>query len=122
MFQPYSKLVVADNSGARSIRIIQPVSGSAQKNAQIGDVVVAVVKDAVPAGQVKTHEVVKAVVVRQRKPYQRPDGTKIRFDDNAVVIINPDKTPRGTRVIGPVARELREKGFAKIISLSQEVL
>lgn len=122
MFQPYSRLTVADNSGAREVSIIQPVHGAAQKQAQIGDIVVVVVKDAIPTGQVKTHEKARAVIVRQKKPLKRSDGTAISFDDNAVVMINTDFTPRGTRVIGPVARELRDKGFTKIISLADEVL
>lgn len=122
MFQPYSRLTVADNSGARELSIIQPIKGAAQKQVQIGQVVVGVIKNAIPTGQVKTHEKVQAVIVRQRKPFKRSDGTSIRFDDNAVVIINPDSTPRATRIIGPIARELREMGFSKIISLADEVL
>lgn len=122
MIQPYSRLKVADNSGAKEVMVIQPIHRSAQKSARLGDVVVAVVKDATPSGQVKTHEKIQALIIRQRQPYQRPDGTTIRFDDNAVVIINPDRTPRATRVTGPVARELREKGFTKIVSLAKEVL
>lgn len=122
MLQPYSRLTVADNSGARELMIIQPIGGAAQKKAKVGDCVVGTVKLAAAAGQVKTHQKVKAVIVRQTKSIKRSDGTSARFDDNGCVIINDDKTPVGTRVIGPVARELRERGFNKIISLAEEVL
>lgn len=122
MIQPYSRLVVADNSGAREVSVIQPLHGIPTKKAKVGDVVVAVVKDALPTGQVKKHEKVQVVIVRQRQPIKRSDGSTIRFDDNAVVVISTDGNPRATRVIGPVARELRDKGFNKIISLAGEVL
>ena len=122
MIQPYSHLNVADNSGAKIVGCIRMMGGVKLKKGMLGDVMVASVKLALPRGTVKTHEKVKAVIVRQRSPYQRKDGSTIRFDDNAVVIINDDGTPRGTRVIGPVARELREKGYTKIISLAPEVL
>ncbi len=122
MVQLLTRLVVADNSGARSIGVIKVVKQGRFDDAEIGDIVVASVKVAIPRANVKAHEVVKAVIVRQTKPYRRTDGSTIRFDDNAAVIINPDGTPRGTRIFGPVARELRDKGFAKIISLAKDVL
>jgi len=122
MIQLQSRLKVADNSGARIIGVIKVIQQGKFDAAQVGDVVVASVKNAVPRGNVKAKEVVKAVIVRQTKPYRRPDGSTIRFDDNAAVIINPDGTPRGTRIFGPVARELRDKGYLKIVSLAQEVL
>lgn len=121
MIQQYSRFNVADNTGARQMMVIQPLK-TRRDAAGVGDVVVAVVKEAIPSGQVKTHEVVRAVIVRQRKPFKRDDGSTIRFDDNAAVLINTDGSPKGTRILGPVARELREKGFGKIISLAQEVL
>ena len=122
MIQIYSKLKVADNSGAKTISCIGVPGGSGRKYAWLGDVVVASVKDAVPASAVGKGEVVRAVIVRTRKPYRRSDGSHIRFDDNAAVLINEDKMPRGTRIFGPVARELRDKNFMRIVSLAPEVL
>lgn len=122
MLQLRSRVKVADNSGARSLGVIKVVAQGRFAGAQLGDIVVASVKNATPRGTVKAKEVVRAVVVRQTKPYQRKDGSTIRFDDNAVVIINPDGTPRATRIFGPVARELRDKGYLKIVSLATEVL
>ncbi len=122
MIQSYSRIKVADNSGAREVMCIRTPSSSKRNAAKIGEIITAVVKVATPSGAVKKKEVVKAVIVRQKQPLQRPDGTTIRFDDNAVVLINPDLTPRGTRIFGPVAKELREKGFLKIISMAPEVL
>ena len=120
MIYQYTKLVVADNSGAKSIEVIQ-VYGK-KRVAKIGSVVMASVKSAIPNGQTKKKEKVQAVIVRQKSPIIRKDGTIIKFEDNAAVLINKDKTPRGTRIIGPVANELREKGYQKIISLAGEVL
>lgn len=124
MVQTETNLVVADNSGARSVRVFHLVGGSHRKSASVGDVVICAVKDAIPNGKVKKSDVVKGVIVRVKKAYQRKDGSTIRFDDNAVVLINEDGTPKGTRVFGPVARELREKGdkYMKIVSLAVEVL
>ena len=122
MFQPQTYLEVADNTGARKIMCIRVLKGSNAKYATVGDVIVASVKEAIPRGAVKEGDVVKAVVVRTKKEIKRPDGSAIRFDDNAAVIINNQLEPRGTRVFGPVARELREKGFMKIVSLAPEVL
>lgn len=122
MIQPQTRLKVADNSGAKEIMCIRVLGGSFRRDGSIGDVIVASVKSATPGGTVKKGEVVKAVVVRMRKQKRRPDGSYIRFDDNAAVIINDQKMPRGTRIFGPVARELREKDFMKIISLAPEVL
>ncbi len=124
MVQTETNLVVADNSGARSVRIFRLYGGSKRKSASIGDVVLCAVKDAIPNGKVKKGDVVKGVIVRTAKAVNRADGSTIKFDDNAVVLINDDNTPRGTRVFGPVARELREHGdkFAKILSLALEVL
>ena len=122
MIQPQTRLVVADNSGAREIMCIRVLGGSNRRYANIGDVIVASVKQATPGGVVKKGDVVKAVVVRSKRGVRRPDGSYIRFDDNAAVIIREDKSPRGTRIFGPVARELREKDFMKIISLAPEVL
>ncbi len=115
-------LNVGDNTGAKEIMCIRVLGGSFRRYANIGDIIVATVKSATPGGQVKKGEVVKAVVVRSKKGLSRPDGSYIRFDENAAVIIKEDKTPRGTRIFGPVARELREKDFMKIISLAPEVL
>ena len=122
MIQSYTRLKVADNTGAKEVSVIRVARGAKQNAAKLGDVVTASVKSAVPHGQVKKKEVVKAVIIRQTFPFKRPDGTTIRFDDNAVVLINPDKTPRGSRIFGPVARELRDKGYTKIISYASEVL
>ena len=124
MVQTETNLVVADNSGARSVRVFHLMGGSHRKSASVGDVVICAVKDAIPNGKVKKSDVVKGVIVRVKKAYQRKDGSTIRFDDNAVVLINDDGTPKGTRVFGPVARELREKGdmYMKIVSLAIEVL
>ena len=122
MIQQESRLKVADNSGAREILTIKVLGGSGRKFANIGDVIVASVKDASPGGVVKKGDVVKAVIVRSKKGIRRQDGSYIRFDENAAVVIKDDKTPRGTRIFGPVARELREKDFMKIVSLAPEVL
>ena len=122
MIQPQSRLKVADNSGAKEIMCIRVLGGSFRRDGSIGDVIVASVKSATPGGTVKKGEVVKAVIVRMRKQKRRPDGSYIRFDDNAAVIINDQKMPRGTRIFGPVARELREKDYMKIVSLAPEVL
>lgn len=123
MIQQESRLKVADNSGAREVLCIRVLGGSKRRYAGVGDVIVAAVKDATPGGNVKKGEVVKAVVVRTKKASRRSDGTYIRFDDNACVIINPEnQQPRGTRIFGPVARELRERKFMRIVSLAPEVL
>lgn len=122
MIQPQTRLRVADNSGAREIMCIRVLGGSFRRDGTIGDIIVASVKTATPGGAVKKGDVVKAVIVRQRKNKRRPDGSYIKFDDNAAVIINDQKLPRGTRIFGPVARELREKDFMKIVSLAPEVL
>lgn len=122
MIQQQTMLNVADNTGAKDLMCIRVLGGSFRRYANIGDVVVASVKTAAPGGQVKKGDVVKAVVVRSKKGLRRPDGSYIRFDENAAVLIKEDKTPRGTRIFGPVARELREKDFMKIISLAPEVL
>ena len=122
MVQQESRLKVADNCGAREVSVIRVLGGSKVKTGNIGDVVVATVKKATPNGNVKKGKVVKAVVVRSKFGVRREDGSYIKFDDNACVIIKDDKTPVGTRVLGPVARELREKGFTKIVSLAKEVL
>ena len=123
MVQQESRLVVADNTGARELLVIRVLGGSRRKFGHVGDVVVATIKDAAPQGSVKKSEVVKAVVVRVSKEYRRDDGSYIRFDDNAAVILDADgENPRGSRIFGPVARELREKGFMKIVSLAPEVL
>ena len=122
MIQPQTRLKVADNSGAKEIMCIRVLGGSFRRDGSIGDIIVASVKTATPGGTVKKGEVVKAVIVRVRKNKRRPDGSYIKFDDNAAVIINDQKMPRGTRIFGPVARELREKDFMKIVSLAPEVL
>ena len=122
MIQPQTRLKVADNSGAKEIMCIRVLGGSKRRDGSIGDVIVASVKSATPGGTVKKGEVVKAVIVRMRKNKRRPDGSYIKFDDNAAVIINDQNMPRGTRIFGPVARELREKDFMKIVSLAPEVL
>ena len=122
MIQQQSYMKVADNTGAKELMCIRVLGGSFRRDGSIGDVIVASVKSATPGGTVKKGDVVKAVVVRMRKQKRRPDGSYIRFDDNAAVIINDQKMPRGTRIFGPVARELREKDFMKIVSLAPEVL
>ena len=122
MIQQQTILQVGDNTGAKEIMCVRVLGGSYRKYANIGDIIVAAVKSAQPGGTVKKGDVVKAVIVRTRKQYRRPDGSYIRFDDNAAVIINDAKQPRGTRIFGPVARELREKDFMKIVSLAPEVL
>ena len=122
MIQPQTRLKVADNSGAKEIMCFRVLGGSFRRSGSIGDVIVGSVKSATPGGTVKKGDVVKAVIVRTRKQYRRPDGSYIRFDDNAAVIINDAKQPRGTRIFGPVARELREKDYMKIVSLAPEVL
>ena len=122
MVQQESRLKVADNTGAKELLCIRVLGGSTRRYAQVGDVIVASVKDATPGGVVKKGDVVKAVVVRTVKGTKRPDGSYIRFDETAAVIIKEDKNPRGTRIFGPVARELRDKQFMKIVSLAPEVL
>ncbi len=122
MIQTESRLKVADNSGAREVLCIRVLGGSHRRYAGVGDVIVAAVKEATPGGNVKKGDVVKAVVVRTRKGRRRPDGTYIRFDDNACVIIDNNQQPRGTRIFGPVARELRDKRFMRIVSLAPEVI
>ncbi|NLS44802.1 MAG: 50S ribosomal protein L14 [Firmicutes bacterium] len=122
MIQQESMLNVADNTGGKRIKCIGVLGSSNRKFAGIGDVIVASVKEATPGGVVKKGEIVRAVIVRTRAPLSRPDGTHIRFDENAAVIINEQNNPRGTRIFGPVARELREKKYVKIISLAPEVL
>jgi large subunit ribosomal protein L14 len=122
VIQQETRCKVADNTGAKEVLCIRVLGGSGRRYAGVGDVIVGTVKDALPGGAVKKGEVVKAVVVRTSKERRRQDGSYIRFDDNAVVIINEQKNPRGTRIFGPVARELREKRFMKIISLAPEVL
>ena len=122
MIQSYSRLKVADNSGAKEIMCIRVVGRGKPTSAVLGNIIIGAVKEATPHSTVKKKEVVRAVIVRQKFPLSRKDGTVIRFDDNAAVLINPDKTPRGTRIFGPVARELRDKGFTRIVSLATEVL
>ncbi|MEP6972957.1 MAG: 50S ribosomal protein L14 [Actinomycetota bacterium] len=122
MIQQETRCKVADNTGAKEVLCIRVLGGSARRYGGVGDVIVGTVKDALPGGAVKKGDVVRAVVVRTVKERRRPDGSYIRFDDNAVVLINEQKNPRGTRIFGPVARELREKRFMKIISLAPEVL
>jgi large subunit ribosomal protein L14 len=122
MIQQESNLDVADNSGARAIQCIRVLGGTGRRYASIGDIIVATVKDSDTGGKVKKGDVVKAVIVRTKKEINRPDGSYIRFDDNAAVLVNAQKEPVGTRIFGPVARELRASGFAKIISLAPEVL
>lgn len=117
-----SRLVVADNSGAKEVGLIRNIGGSVKKTSNIGDIIVCSVKKAFPNGMVKEGQVVKAVIVRSKYGLKRKDGSHIKFDDNAVIIIKDDGTPRGTRVFGPVARELREKGYLKIVSLAPEVI
>jgi large subunit ribosomal protein L14 len=122
MIQNYTRLKVADNTGARQIMTIRVMGGSRRRYASIGDIIVASVKQAIPNSAVKQGEVVKAVIVRTAAPLRRPDGSYIRFDDNAAVILSDAQNPKGTRIFGPVARELRDKQFMKIISLAPEVL
>jgi large subunit ribosomal protein L14 len=122
MIQVQSRLKVADNTGAKEVMCIKVLGGSGRKFANIGDVIVVSVKTATPGGVVKKGDVAKAVIVRSTKGIKRNDGTAIKFDENAVVIIKDDKTPKGTRIFGPVARELREKDYMKIVSLAPEVL
>lgn len=122
MIQNESRLRVADNTGAKEVLVIRCLGGSKRKFANIGDVVVCTVKQAAPGGTVKKGDVVKAVIVRTRRGVRRENGTYIKFDDNAVVIIKDDRTPRGTRIFGPVARELRDRDYMKIVSLAPEVL
>ena len=122
MIQQQSRLKVADNSGARELMVIRVLGGSRRKSGNIGDIVVGTVKKATPNGNISSGKVVKAVIVRSKFGMRRDDGSYIKFDDNACVIIKDDKTPVGTRVLGPVARELRDKDFMKIVSLAKEVL
>ncbi len=122
MIQQETRLVVADNTGAKEILCIRVLGGSAKKYGRVGDIIIASVKEATPDAQVEKGDVVRAVIVRTAKEYRRPDGTYIRFDDNAAVIIDEHGNPKGTRIFGPVARELRSKGFMKIISLAPEVV
>ncbi len=122
MIQQETRLKVADNSGAREVLTIRVLGGSGRRYARVGDVIVATVKDATPGGGVKKGEVVKAVIVRTKKETRREDGSYIRFDENACVIINDQQQPRGTRIFGPVGRELRDKKFMRIVSLAPEVL
>lgn len=121
MIQSYTKLKVADNTGAKVIQCFKVLGGTRRRYASIGDIIVASVKKAEPRRLVKTHEVVRAVIVRQRKPYRRADGSYVRFDDNAAVIVDGQE-PKGGRIFGPIPREIKEKGFDKIASLAQEVL
>ena len=122
MIQQETRVKVADNTGARQVLVIRVLGGSARRYAGVGDLIVGTVKDAVPGGAVSKGTVVKGVVVRTRKETRRPDGTYIKFDDNAIVILDDGGNPRGTRIFGPVARELREKKFMRIVSLAPEVL
>ena len=122
MIQPYTRLKAADNTGARQIMCIGVLGGTRKKYAWVGDIIVASVKRATPGAVVKKGDVVKAVIVRTTQPYRRPDGSYIRFDENAAVVLTDKNNPKGTRIFGPVARELREKNFTKIISLAPEVL
>jgi large subunit ribosomal protein L14 len=122
MVQVETILTIADNSGARTAQCIRVLGGSMRRYARVGDIIVVAVKDAIPESGVKKGDVAKAVVVRTKKEYRRPDGSHIRFDQNAAVLINEDKEPRASRIFGPVARELREKNFMKIISLAPEVV
>jgi large subunit ribosomal protein L14 len=122
MIQEETNLIAADNSGAKRIQCIRVLGGSGRRYASVGDIIVVAVKTAIPGGGVKKGEVSRAVIVRTRKEYRRQDGSYIRFDENAAVLINQNLEPRGTRIFGPVARELREKQFMKIVSLASEVL
>lgn len=121
MVQHRTRLTVADNSGAKILQVIQPLGGSGKRKASLGEIVVGVVKGANPNGQVKDHEVVKIVIVRTKKEVRREDGSYVKFDDNAGVVIDNDGNLRSTRIFGPIAREVRDKGYTKIISLAQEV-
>jgi large subunit ribosomal protein L14 len=122
MIQMRSYLNVADNSGAKRVQCIKVLGGTRRKNASVGDIVVVAVKDALPNAPIKKGNVERAVIVRTKKEYKRPDGTYIRFDDNACVLIDPSSNPKGKRIFGPVARELRDKDFMKIVSLAPEVI
>ncbi len=122
MIQQYSRLKVADNSGARSLMCITVLGGTGRRYGSVGDIIVCSVKAAAPGGGVKKGEVVKAVIVRVAKPYGRPDGSFIRFDENAAVVLSEKQNPKGTRIFGPVARELRDRNFMKIVSLAPEVV
>ncbi|HEY4476267.1 MAG TPA: 50S ribosomal protein L14 [Candidatus Paceibacterota bacterium] len=122
MIQPRTMLTVADNTGAKIIQCFTVLGGTRRRYAQLGDIIVATVKDAEPRGQVKKHEVVKAVIVRQKKQFRRKDGSYISFDENAVVILEKGKEPKGGRIFGPITREIREKGFVKIATLAPEVI
>lgn len=122
MIQQESRLKVADNTGARELLVIHVMGGSMRRYGRVGDIVICTVKSAAPQGSVKKSEIVKAVIVRCAKEWRREDGSSIRFDDNAAVILDNNMNPRGTRIFGPVARELREKGFMRIVSLAPEVL
>ena len=122
MIQQESRMKIADNSGAREVLTIKVLGGTGRRYASVGDIVVCTVKHASPGGQVKKGEVVRAVIVRTKKELRRKDGSYIKFDDNAAVIVKEDKSPKGTRIFGPVARELRDAGFMKIVSLAPEVL
>jgi large subunit ribosomal protein L14 len=122
MIQSYTRMRIADNTGAKQIMCINVPGGTRRRYARVGDVIVATVKQAMPHGVIKEGDVVRAVIVRVAKPYRRPDGSHIRFDENAAVILGERNNPRGTRIFGPVARELRDKRFTKIISLAPEVL
>jgi len=122
MIQQQSRLKVADNTGAREIMCIRVLGGSRRRYARVGDIIVASVKQATPNSSVRKGDVVRAVVVRTKKGYSRPDGSHIRFDDNAAVLVDEYRSPRGTRIFGPVARELREKGFMRVVSLAPEAL
>ncbi len=122
MIQSYTRLKVADNTGARRIMCINVLGGTRRRYARVGDVIVATVKQSIPGAAVKRGDVIRAVIVRTAKPYRRPDGSYIRFDENAAVILTDKNNPKGTRIFGPVARELREKNFMKIVSLAPEVI
>jgi len=122
MIQPQTMLKVADNTGAKIVQCFKVLGGTRKRYAQLGDIIVAAVKKAEPRRQVKTHEIVKAVIVRQRSPFRRKDGSYIRFSENACVIINDSKLPKGNRILGPIPRELKEKGYEKITTLAKEVV
>ena len=122
MIQRYTRLIVADNSGAKVVMCINIPGSSRRRYAYLGDIITVAVKEAIPGAAVKKGEVTRAVIVRQAKPYRRPDGSWVSFDDNAAVILSDEKNPKGTRIFGPVARELRDKGYMKIMSLAPEVV